>query len=570
MQRRIIRQRAGFLVLLPACCVTLAAQSTPPAAPASVSGVVINSVTGDPILRAHVVLQGMGEMGGAGFSTMGGMGYSISRSGGMRIVSSNSDADSKNYGALTNGEGKFSVATLPPGQYLVTVERLGFVAPVNLPAGTNTITLAAGDKREDLKLKLIPAGVITGRILGAGGEPVPNAEVRAEGARGTRQAQTDEQGRYRIGALDPGKYRLRAAPRQQPFGAEIRTDGSREVHYAATYYPDSTAHSSARAIDVQPAAQLTGIDIRLVSTPIVLVSGHVTGMPAGNVPGLIQALPEGEMFGGGPQNTIKADGTFTISNLDPGKYTLVAATYGPGSQRNLQSAPLEIEVAGANIEHLELRMIPPFEVTGQMRFDDAQIRFPKARPRPEGMPDDAAVPAAVRQIHLQSLGGGMRAGGTQAEIGPDDSFTLEKVAPGRYHVTLSWGPGYVRSVRAGSTETEGDVLDLSSGPPGAVVVSVSALTCEVSGTVNDASGPVANAHVVLVPESGSRQYVRAAETKADGTYSFTGVPPGKFKLAATDEGFYPNAMQALEDYRDVAEDIDLHPGDKLTKDLKRK
>jgi hypothetical protein len=167
----------------------------------------------------------------------------------------------------------------------------------------------------------------------------------------------------------------------------------------------------------------------------------------------------------------------------------------------------------------------------------------------------------------------MRAGGTQAEIGADDSFTLDKVAPGRYHVSLSWGPGYVRSVRAGSTETEGDVLDLSSGPPGAVVVPVSSLTCEVSGTVNDASGPVANAQVVLVPESGDRQHVHTAETKADGTYSFTGVPPGKYKLAATDEGFYPNPMQAgeaLEDYRDVAEDIDLRPGDKLTKDLKRK
>jgi hypothetical protein len=435
MQRKTAR-RAAFLALLPACCVPLAAQNAQPPAPASVSGVVTNSVTGDPILRAHVVLQGMGDMGGAGVSSMGGVGYTMSRSGGMRIVNGNPDSDSKNYGALTNGEGKFSVATLPPGQYLVTVDRLGFVAPVNLSPGTNTITLAAGDKREDLKLKLVPAGVITGRILGAGGEPVPNAEVRAEGARGTRQANTDELGRYRIGALDPGKYRLRAAPRQQPFGAEIRTDGSREVHYSATYYPDSTAHSSARAIDVQPAAQLTGIDIRLVSTPIVLVSGHVTGIPAGNMRGLIQAMPEGEMFGGGPQNAIKADGTFTISNLDPGKYTLVAATYGPGPQRSLQSAPLEIEVAGANIEHLELSMIPPFEVTGQIRFDDAQIRFPQARPKPPGMPDDAPVPAAVRQIHLQSVGGGMRAGGTQAEIGPDDSFTLEKVSPGRYHVSL--------------------------------------------------------------------------------------------------------------------------------------
>ena len=525
---------------------------------------VINSVTGDPILRAHVLLQGLGET----------TNYSISGAG-VKILG-NSDSDSQDYGALTNGEGKFSIASLPPGNYFVSAERLGFVAPVNLHLDATSVVLAAGDKKQDLKLKLIPAGVIAGRILDADGEPVSNAEVTAEGARGSSQARTGEQGQYRI-ALYPGKYRIRATPQRPPFGAEIRTDGSREVHYAATYYPDSLARSSARAIDVEPAAQLSGIDIRLIGTPNVLVSGKVTGLSDNTRAHIQPNREEDRNFGGWPGNLVKADGTFTIANLDPGKYTLVVTADGRGQQRNLQSAPVEIEVAGDNIEHLELRMIAPFEVTGQIRFDDPQIRFPKPAPRPSGvpdnLPDDAPAPSAPRMIRLLPLHGGMWNGEANADIGADDSFALEKVPPGRYHVMLDWGQGYVRSVRTGSLETDGDVLDVSNGAVGEVVVSVSSLTCEISGTVNDASGPVANAHVVLAPENGAGSFSRSTSTKPDGTYSFTGVPPGKFKLAVTEDEMYLNFMQpgeALEDYKEVAESIELHPGDKLTKDLKRK
>ena len=119
-------------------------------------------------------------------------------------------------------------------------------------------------------------------------------------------------------------------------------------------------------------------------------------MPAGNMRAAILTMRDGEMSGGGAGNTVKADGTFTISNLDPGKYTLIADAFGAGPQRRLQSAPVDIEVAGMNIEHLELRMIPPFEVTGQLHFDDAQIRFPR---RPRDLQDCRIMfryPVAVR------------------------------------------------------------------------------------------------------------------------------------------------------------------------------
>ena len=207
-----------------------------------------------------------------------------------------------------------------------------------------------------------------------------------------------------------------------------------------------------------------------------------------------------------------------------------------------------------------------------MRFDDERARLPQQRPARQSQPPAAQPPLPPRQIHLQAVTGFM-GNELAAEIGVDDSFALENVLPGRFHLLLSWGLAYVRSVRIGSTETEGDILDVRNGPAGPVTIAVSSLMCQISGTVNDSNGPAAKTRVVLVPEAGSGRSFQSALVKADGTYLFIALPPGKYKLAATDGDFNPNRYEpgaALEDYEDVAESIDLRPGDKITKDLKRK
>ena len=542
-----VRPTFALTLLLLALCAALPAQVVlPGAAPASVSGIVTNSVTGEPILRAHVVLYN---------STI------------------SPDGVPQTYGALTNQEGKFTITQLPSGRYTASADRIGLVMlPKTVSALNFAFMLGPGDKKEDLNLTLTPAGAIIGRVLDAAGEPVPNALVRAEGSEGGETAATDEQGRYRIGGLRPGKYRIHASPQPSQFSAEVRTDATEDIHYSATYYPDSLARASARRLDVGPAAELSGIDIRLVRTGILSVSGKVSGMPGGITRTGIEVTREGENGYSGPRSIVKPDGSFTISPFDPGKYTLAAVSYGQSPPRNLRSAPVEIELAGASLKHIELRMIPPFEVPGQMRFDDERARLPQQRPARQGQPQSTQPPLPPRQIRLQAVTGFM-GNALAAEIGADDSFTLESVLPGRFHVRLSWGPAYVRSVRIGSTETEGDILDVRNGPAGPVTIAVSSLMCQVAGTVSDSSGPPANTRVVLVPEASSGRGFQSARVKADGTYVFIALAPGKYTLAATDGDFNPNRYEpgaALEDYEDVAESIDLRPGDKITKDLKRK
>jgi hypothetical protein len=528
-------------------------QAAPPTEePASVAGVIANSLTGEPLLRAHIQLQLVGA-GGPG---------------------------NQSYGAMTNSEGKFSITKMPPGHYMITMDRIGFVVPLNAAGNrTSDITLGAGDKKDTLKLTLTPVGAITGRVLDADGEPVQNANVAAEGSTGSggTNSTTDDKGEYRIGGLRPGRYRIKASPQALPLPPEIRSDGTTDAHYSPTYYPGVLPVTSATRLQVQPAAQLAGMDIRLVRTPMVTVSGKVTGAPEGakNIMIQVQRL-SASGFSGSSGSQAKPDGTFYLWRLDPGKYTLTASIFSPGGMR-MQSAPLDIEVTTTNIEHLELRMVPPFDLTGEMRFEDEQARRPQQPPARPGQTQGqgqngaqpAPPPAQPRRIMLRQVSGNFGQM-SQADVGADDTLQFEKLQPGLYHLTLSW-PAYVKSVRVGSTETEGDVLDLRNGPAGAITIVASSATGQISGTAADSKGPMAGAMVALVPEPDRRQYFRTATAGQDGTYSMTNIPPGKYRLLVADDDFNMGTARTgngLEDYADILVSVEIHPGDNLTKDLK--
>jgi hypothetical protein len=514
---------ARWLAIFPAAAAVLA-QTTPE--PASISGTVTNSVTGEPILRAHVMANCTSE----------------DRHDGAQI-----------FGALTNEKGVFSIAPLPFGNCSISVQRVGFVAPLR----GESYPLTSGTHKEGLKLTLIPAGAITGRVLVSSGEPAQEINVSAELASGVSgNATTDDKGQFRIGGLRPGKYHVKAAPQSLPFPPEIRADGTIELRDATTYYPDSLSSKMAQRLEVKAGAEMSGVEIRLVQTPIVKVSGRVTGVPPGMKDVDVNIQPSGQGAG------LKADGTFSMWRLDPGKYTLQAQHWG--GQLQLQSAPLEIEVTTANVDHLELRMVPPFELAGQLRFDDEQAREPIKPPARRDGTAAPAPPPQPRTVQLFTLDR-HNAGGSSAIVASEDTFTLEKIQPARYRVIVAGVSGYVKSLRIGDTESEGDILDVRNGGAGPLTITLSSNYCEISGTVSDAKGPVTDAAIALAP-AGDNMNIRIGRSKSDGTYKFR-VPPGKYKLAAVDEDAMGWGLQAPEfdDYE--TESLELSAGDKITKDL---
>jgi uncharacterized protein (DUF2141 family) len=480
---------------------------------ASVSGAVTNALTGEPILRAHVTM-----IGGAS---------------GRR----------QTFGALTNAAGKFSITGMPPGRYITKAERVGFTARLDSDGSQWTaLRLGAGDKKDDLKLKLIPAGAITGRVLDADGEPMPSIAVEVERGGG---ATTDEKGQFRIGGLAPGKYRVKAAPENRLLPPEIRTDGTVEAHYIATWYPNSQEAKSSMRVEVPAGVEMNAIDIHLLRAPIVRISGTVTGLPAGTANVEIEMRQAGGVMWS--MTAVKPDGTFQIWRLDPGKYSISARWDLNG--RTLRSAPVDIDVAGSNVEDIDLRIIPPFNISGQLVFDD-----------------ERAKPHGLKRLDLANVDDGPAPGAGKME--DDGSFLVQDVHPGRYRVSLSWKPAFVKSMRQGSAAIEGDILEVRYGGAAPLSVLVSSAAGEIFGTVSDASGPVANARVMLVQDE-DVWFVDHAITGENGVYHFPDLEPGKYKLAAVDANDPAAANGHLDDYEDVMEIVEIQPGDKLSKDLKR-
>ena len=498
--------------------------------PATVQGTVTNALTGEPLLRARVTLRGM--------------------SGNAR----------RNLGALTDAEGKFSI-DVPEGSYTATVERVGFTTTADRQGRTGApVAVRAGDRTE-VKLKLNPNSAITGKVADADGEPMEGIIVSAEGGPGRGMmpsATTDDKGQFRLSGLAPGRYRVKAQPMNQSLPPEIRSDGTVEAHYAQTYYPNSLTAKGASRVNVGIGAEVGGIGIQLVRTPIVRVSGTVTGAPAGERV-MIEAMAAN--FGARQMSTMREDGTFQIWRLDPGKY-LVAANVNANGQ-NLRSAAVEVEVAGLNVDHIELHMVPPMDLAGQVEYDDEQAKQGPQLPQ-QAAQQTAPRPAPPLTLFLRDTSGRSSASGP---VGADGSFKFEGLSPGRYRVTTMWNGVYVKSMRLGQVGIDGNVLDLTGGANGAALsVLLSSAVGEISGVVTDDKGPVAQIPVAaMLAGSGAPMFPNMTMTGDDGAYKLTGLAPGKYKVLATEDNLWSRAQ---DDDTEDAETIEINRGDKLTRDLK--
>lgn len=523
-------------ILILAAAATVWAQSAEDKL-AAVSGTVVDAATGAPIVRAHVTCDG----------------YQAGKA--------------QQFGALTNSEGKFSISNLPPGTYQLSAERIGYVAPIEGGTPGLRTTLREGVKKSDVKLKLERTGAILGRVLDADNNPLEGVRVIIEtGARASSMsvpvsATTDEKGQYRLGGLAAGKYRVRAMPTALPFPPELRTDGSEEPHSVATYYPESLTSSGATRVQVRSAIDLTDIDIRLQRIPKTRVSGMVAGIPDGVRPQTVSISFLSNGAGRQTFNGVDANGAFQLWNVTPGKYAVSARVSMQG--RQIQSAPVEVEIARDHVDGLELRLVPAFEVIGKIEFEGDS-----ARPKPPA--NGGPTPRFNLQMASQI---GPSTGGMPMTVTEDALFRFANLQPGKYRFVYGWRAS-VRSIRLGTVEMEGNLIDLTNGTGGApLTVVLGPAEAEIIGIVRDEKGPVAGASVRLVNTGISLTTSNAtfsAVTGADGRFRLANVPAAKYVLFSPDEDDRTLWAGNLEDYADVLAEVEVGIKGTIEKDLKRR
>src|SRR5215510_1113525 len=126
--------------------------------------------------------------------------------------------EAKGYEVKSDDDGNYRVTGVAAGHYYIRVGAPGFVMIGDAVSSLRgkTLTIAAGEKLENVNIELRREGVITGRVTDSNGNPVAREwiELIKLGSDGKPQPSpfnhpgkiTDQRGVYRITNLPEGRY----------------------------------------------------------------------------------------------------------------------------------------------------------------------------------------------------------------------------------------------------------------------------------------------------------------------------------------------------------------------------
>jgi protocatechuate 3,4-dioxygenase beta subunit len=517
---------------------------TPKKEECSIAGMVVKLASSEPLTKARVHLESLEDR--------------------ARAIST-----------VTNAGGRFELKGIDPGRYRLTVSRVGFVTQEYGQKKTNdpgaVLSLRPGQELKDLLFRLIPSGVIAGRILDEDGEPPPSVnvtaarEVYSDGKRALAMGatvDTNDLGEYRLFGLSPGRYFVSAVyPRWSRFaGSEDSVSSESEQQgYAKMYYPGTADAGKAISIDLKGGEEIPSTDILLRKVLVHRIRGRVYNQithKAGTGTNLL-LMPKTsrrEWDSVQPANVEKADGSFEIPEVLPGSYVLTAFWFDEGK---IYSTRMPVEVGNADIDGVGVTIGPGMNITGQIVWDG----------KPALERDELTVRAKPVDLNLGFQGG--------TRVTQGNFFTLKDVGEGTYHAEVAGESKdcYIKDVQYGPSSALEDGFTVVRGAPATLEITVSSHGARVQGAVSDADGlPASGVWVVLVPEAKHREQYRLYKTQTtdqNGRFDLRGIPPGEYKLFSWEEvemGAWEDP-EFLRPFEEKGEKIALQEGDQKTLNL---
>ena len=453
----------------------------------------------------------------------------------------------------TTGDGRFELRNVPAGRYKLVVSRNGYVemeyGQRKLSDPGAAFTLSPGQTKTEVTFNLIPAAVIAGRVFNEDGEPEPNASVTAsretyqEGRKTLTpfaQQITDDLGAFRLFGLPPGRYFVSAMERQwgkvvgdKEFSVSP-SQASNEQGYAKTYYPGTPDLARAAAINVKEGEEIPGIDVALKQVLVHRIRGRVlnqvTQKPGQDMEVLLVARSKRlDWDFGGETQVKKADGSFEISNVVPGPYTLLAYWFDP-SERKMHFGSQRIDVGESDLEGMSITVGAGAAIQGRVVWDG----------KPSLEQDQLSIKAAMVDTVVFP--------GINARVDGDQQFTLKDLMDGDVRLQVSGisKDCYIRQITYGQTFVKDDVISVSKGANPALEITLSSRGARVQGSVADKDNlPAAGVWVVAVPDEARRTTLRLFKSQTTdqyGKFDLHGLAPGEYKLFAW-EGIESNAWQ---------------------------
>jgi Carboxypeptidase regulatory-like domain len=506
----------------------------------TVAGTVIDAVSEQPLKGAEVRLRAI-----PGASAPG------SQSAAQSIPQSTS--------ANTDASGRFSFGGLSAGRYVVLATHDGYVKNAREYGDLRGkwLLLAPGQHISDIVVRLLPNGTIAGRIRNEAGKPLRGISVQAmkssypHGRRelhGVANASTNHAGEYRIPALAPGRYYIRAKPPGSP-----KAKSGSEKAYVPIYYPAANDPSRSIAIVLRAGEDLAGIDMNLAPVPTVHIRGRVinarTSLPSKEAEVTLLSDQGETIFS--PYQNFSAGGqaNFEFQGVPPGFYVLVAQQPSTPHEPKTMWGRTSLEVKETNLEHVEVVVGPGADVSGRIRVEgDTAIDLSKEinHHRMNGILESQEASS------LASLTPDI----DNATVTPDGAFVFREVPEGNYRINFFPVPEgfYLRS--SGSSDVLETGINVGRGhSPSAVELVLSPGAGRIDGTVESDEQSAPGASVVLVPDGkgrGQTNNYRQAVTDLLGRFAIRNVSPGDYTLFAweqIDRGAYfdPEFLGRYED-----------------------
>jgi protocatechuate 3,4-dioxygenase beta subunit len=495
-----------------------------------------------------------------------------------RVQLQSADEPTRTTSTLTDSSGRFQLKTIEPGRYKIFVSRTGFVSQEygqRKPDDPGAIlTLRPGQEVKDLLFRLVPSGVIAGRVLDEDGEPLASVTVSAlrevynEGKRtlATSSAvSTDDRGDYRLFGLAPGRYFVTAVyPHWGRYGgtgdASDSTDPQQQG-YAKVFYPGTPDAAKAMSIVIKAGEEAPSIDILMRRVSVYHVRGHVynqithkTGTET-NV--MLMPKRSGREWEYSDQQAIveRKDGAFTISEVLPGSYVLLAFWFDEGKTF---STRMPVDVGNADVDGITLTIGAGVNISGRVMWD--------------GTP---SVQGNDLWVSLKPTDAGWNFGGGGARVDSGNSFSLRDISDGTYFAQINGESQdcYIKDVHYGATDALDNGFTVTKGALATLEIAISSRGARVQGAVVDADRlPAAGVQVVIVPEESRRalyRLYRTGTTDQYGHFEIHGVAPGDYKLfswAEVESGAWEDP-EFLKLYEEKGEMISVEAGDQKTINL---
>ncbi len=469
------------------CCL-LHGQETVAAQDCAADGRVVNSVTGEPVVRAQILVAGVATP----------------------------------RATVSDSSGNWSLSGLRCGQVQFAASRAGFlqgtVGDPRIGGAFRPMPLSPSSPTHGIVIRMTPQLVITGRVLDPEGDPVFNAQVTvmvarvAEGKRvfvRSSQGQTNDLGEYRVPMLSAGRYVVCVTAFVLPVqfsGGVAENNGIGDSCYPGL--PESRG-----GMDL-PAGREARVDFTLPRVSMVKVRGTVSGMPKGRSIS-VSLLKQNGGAGTGParQSGVRPDGTFEIPGVSSGTY-LANVDYFEGNLR--LTARTQFQVAATDVDGVNLRLVPAMTLLGKVTFDS-----------------DSRSPAPTVPnfgLSLREMDNGN--GGGRTVWGKEGAFTIEGVPSGTYRLQ-AFPPQnlFVKSATLGGRDVLSQDVAVD-GPAGLIEVVLSDTGGSLDVQVEDSDGKSTDGWVLVLKDGRQIAVSRGGGT---GRATFKNLPPGRYFVGAWDD-----------------------------------